>query len=79
MSAMSRDDVIEAEGRVVEVLPNTMFRVALDTGQKVQAHLSGKLRVHYIRIVLGDRVMVELSAYDLTRGRITHRLQHKAA
>lgn len=69
----SKKDVIEVEGTVVESLPNAMFRVELDTGHKVLAHLSGKMRVYYIRVLLGDRVKVELSPYDLTRGRITYR------
>jgi translation initiation factor IF-1 len=76
---MSKEDVIEVQGTVIEVLPNTVFLVELDTGQKVHAHLSGKLRIHYIKIVLGDRVTVELSPYDLTRGRITFRSKHMAA
>jgi translation initiation factor IF-1 len=68
-----KKDVIEVEGTVVEALPNAMFRVELDTGHKVLAHLSGKMRIHYIRVLLGDRVKVELSPYDLTRGRIVYR------
>jgi translation initiation factor IF-1 len=76
---MSKDDAIEVQGTVVEVLPNAVFRVKLETGQTVQAHLSGKMRIHYIKIVQGDQVMVELSPYDLTRGRITFRQKHKAA
>lgn len=68
-----RDDAIEMEGTVVEPLPNAMFRVELDNGHKVLAHISGKMRMHYIRILPGDRVVVELSPYDLTRGRITYR------
>lgn len=71
--AKARRDVIEAEGTVVEALPNAMFRVELDAGHKVLAHLSGKMRVHYIRVLLGDRVKVELSPYDLVRGRIVYR------
>jgi translation initiation factor IF-1 len=70
---MSRDDVIEVEGKVVEPLPNAMFRVELDNGHKVLAHVSGKIRMHFIRILPGDRVRLELSPYDLTRGRITYR------
>jgi translation initiation factor IF-1 len=70
-----RDDNIEVEGKVVEPLPNAMFRVELDNGHKVLAHVSGKLRMHFIRILPGDRVTVELSPYDLTRGRITYRLK----
>ncbi|MGE5140885.1 MAG: translation initiation factor IF-1 [Rudaea sp.] len=66
-------DVIEVEGTVTEALPNAMFKVKLDTGHDVLAHISGKMRMYYIRILLGDRVRVELSPYDLTRGRITYR------
>lgn len=69
----NREDSIEMEGTVVEPLPNAMFRVELDNGHKVLAHISGKMRMHYIRILPGDRVVVELSPYDLTRGRITYR------
>jgi translation initiation factor IF-1 len=68
-----REDAIEMEGTVVEPLPNAMFRVELDNGHKVLAHISGKMRMHYIRILPGDKVVVELSPYDLTRGRITYR------
>ncbi len=68
-----KKDVIEAEGTVMEALPNAMFRVQLDSGHTVLAHISGKMRMYYIRILLGDRVKVELSPYDLTRGRITYR------
>ncbi len=68
-------DVIEFEGEVTEALPNAMFRVKLETGQMVLAHVSGKIRKYYIRILLGDRVKVELSPYDLTRGRITFRMK----
>jgi translation initiation factor IF-1 len=70
---LAKDDVIEVEGRVIEPLPNAMFRVELENGHKVLAHVSGKIRMHYIRILPGDRVTVELSPYDLTRGRITYR------
>lgn len=76
---MTREDVIEAEGKVIEALPNAVFRVELHTGHVILAHLSGKIRLHYIKIVQGDRVTVELSPYDLTRGRITFRLKHEAA
>ncbi len=69
----NREDSIEMEGVVSEPLPNAMFRVELDNGHKVLAHISGKMRMHYIRILPGDRVVVELSPYDLTRGRITYR------
>ncbi len=68
-----REDAIEMEGTVVEPLPNAMFRVELENGHKVLAHISGKMRMHYIRILPGDKVVVELSPYDLTRGRITYR------
>ncbi len=68
-----KKDVIELEGTIIEPLPNAMFRVALDNGIEVLAHISGKMRMNYIRITKGDRVMVELSPYDLTRGRITYR------
>jgi translation initiation factor IF-1 len=70
---MSKKDVIELEGKVVEVLPNAMFRVKLENGHEILAHISGKLRMNYIRILQGDRVTVELSPYDLTKGRITWR------
>lgn len=71
----SKKDVIEVEGTVTEALPNAMFKVKLDTGHDVLAHISGKMRMYYIRILLGDRVRVELSPYDLTRGRITYRFR----
>jgi translation initiation factor IF-1 len=70
---MARKDVIEVEGRVVELLPNTMFMVELPNGHKLVAHVSGKMRLHFIRILPGDKVMVEMSPYDLTKGRITFR------
>ena len=70
---MSKEDVIEVEGNVVEPLPNGMFRVELKNGHKVLAHVSGKIRMNYIRILPGDKVTVELSPYDLTRGRIIYR------
>jgi translation initiation factor IF-1 len=73
MEPKSKKDVIEAEGTVIAALPNAMFRVRLDSGHEVLAHISGKMRVYYIRILLGDRVVVELSPYDLTRGRIVYR------
>ena len=66
-------EVIEAEGTVVEALPNAMFKVQLESGHEVLAHISGKIRMYYIRVLLGDRVLVELSPYDLTRGRIVYR------
>jgi translation initiation factor IF-1 len=68
-----KEEAIEIEGTVLEPLPNAMFRVELDNGHKVLAHISGKMRMHYIRILPGDRVTVELSPYDLSRGRITYR------
>ena len=68
-----KDGAIELEGTIVESLPNAMFRVELDNGHKVLAHISGKMRMHYIRILPDDRVVVELSPYDLTRGRIVYR------
>ena len=68
-----KDGAIELEGTIVESLPNAMFRVELDNGHKVLAHISGKMRMHYIRILPDDRVVVELSPYDLTRGRIIYR------
>ena len=70
---MSKSDVIEIEGTVVEKLPNTMFQVELENGLKVLAHISGKLRMNYIKILPGDKVTVVLSPYDLTKGRITWR------
>ena len=71
--SLPKKDAIEVEGTVVEPLPNAMFRVELENGHKVLAHISGKMRMHYIRILPGDRVLVELSPYDLTRGRIVYR------
>ncbi len=70
---MAKDDVIEVEGKVVDTLPNVMFKVELENGATILAHVSGKIRMHYIRILPGDRVTVELSPYDLTKGRITYR------
>ena len=70
---MAKEDVIEVEGVVVEALPNTNFKVELENGHQVLAHISGKLRMNYIKILPGDKVKVELSPYDLTRGRITWR------
>jgi translation initiation factor IF-1 len=70
---MAKEDAIQVEGKVIETLPNAMFRVELDNGHKVLAHISGKMRMHYIRILPGDRVTVELSPYDLTRGRVVFR------
>jgi len=73
---MSKDDVIEAEGRVTEILPNAEFKVQLPNGHIVKAYLSGKLRMNYIKIVEGDRVTIEMSPYDLTKGRITWRAKN---
>ncbi|MBT3368634.1 MAG: translation initiation factor IF-1 [Nitrospina sp.] len=70
---MSKEDSIEVEGTILEPLPNAMFRVELENGHKVLAHISGKMRMHFIRILSGDKVKVQLSPYDLTRGRITYR------
>jgi translation initiation factor IF-1 len=70
---VAKEEAIEVEGTVIEPLPNAMFRVELENGHKVLAHISGKMRMHYIRILPGDKVVVELSPYDLTRGRITFR------
>ena len=72
---VAKKDAIEVEGTVLEPLPNTMFAVELENGHRVLAHISGKLRMNFIRILPGDRVRVELSPYDLTRGRITYRLK----
>lgn len=72
---MPKEEAIEVEGIVVEPLPNAMFRVELDNGHKVLAHISGRMRINYIRILRGDRVKVELSPYDLSRGRITFRVK----
>jgi translation initiation factor IF-1 len=71
----SKTNVIEVEGKVVEALPNAMFRVELENGHRVLAHVSGKIRMNFIRILPGDRVTIELSPYDLTRGRITYRFK----
>ena len=70
---MSKQDMIEIEGTVVEALPNTMFKVELENGHQILAHISGKRRMNFIRILPGDKVTVEMSPYDLTRGRITWR------
>jgi translation initiation factor IF-1 len=70
---MAKEEPIEVEGRVVETLPNAMFRVELENGHRVLAHISGKMRMHFIKILPGDKVTVELSPYDLTRGRIIYR------
>ena len=76
---MPKEDTITVRGKITEALPGSRFRVELETGQTVVAYLSGKKRIHYVKIVPGDPVMVELSAYDLTKGRITYRLKHEAA
>ena len=70
---MAKQDVIELEGTVLEALPNAMFRVELENGHKILAHISGKMRMHYIKILPGDKVSIEMSPYDLTKGRITYR------
>lgn len=70
---MAKEDVLEVEGTVLEALPNAMFQVELENGHKILAHISGKLRMHFIRILPGDKVTVEISPYDLTKGRITWR------
>lgn len=72
---LAKEDVIELEGTVLEALPNAMFRVELENGHKILAHISGKMRMHYIKILPGDKVTVELSVYDLERGRITYRFK----
>ncbi|KRM13351.1 hypothetical protein FC26_GL001521 [Paucilactobacillus vaccinostercus DSM 20634] len=72
---MAKDDVIEIEGKVTETLPNAMFKVELENGHEILAHVSGKIRMHYIKILPGDRVQVEMSPYDLTKGRITFRFK----
>ena len=70
---MPKEEAIQVEGTVIEPLPNGMFRVEMDNGHRVLAHICGKMRMHYIKILAGDKVKVELSPYDLTRGRITYR------
>jgi len=75
---MAKKDAIEIAGKVVELLPNTMFRVELENGHRILAHISGKMRLHFIRILPGDSVMVEMSPYDLTKGRITFRKKKDA-
>jgi translation initiation factor IF-1 len=72
---MAKEDVIEMEGTVLETLPNTMFRVELENGHILTAHISGRMRKHYIRILTGDKVKVELTPYDLSKGRITYRMK----
>jgi translation initiation factor IF-1 len=76
---MAKKDAIEVEGKVVELLPNTMFRIELANGHRILAHISGKMRLHFIRILPGDRVMVEMSPYDLTKGRITYRHKNESS
>lgn len=72
---MSKQDVIEVEGKIIDALPNAMFKVELDNGHQILAHISGKIRVNFIKILPGDRVKVELSPYDLSKGRITYRFK----
>jgi translation initiation factor IF-1 len=72
---MAKEEAIEVQGKILETLPNAMFKVELDNGHVVLAHISGKMRMHFIKILPGDRVTVELSPYDLTRGRITYRFK----
>ncbi len=72
---MAKEDAIEVQGTVLETLPNAMFRVEMENGHKILAHISGKMRMHFIKILPGDKVTVELSPYDLTRGRITYRFK----
>ena len=75
MTQKAKEEAIEVEGRVKQALPNTTFRVELDIGGEITAHIGGKMRKHYIRIIPGDRVKVEISPYDLTKGRITFRIR----
>ena len=72
---MAKDNVIEIEGKVKETMPNAMFKVELENGHEILAHVSGKIRMHYIKILPGDRITVEMSPYDLTKGRITYRFK----
>lgn len=72
---MAKEDNIEVQGTILETLPNAMFRVALDNGQVILAYVSGKMRLHFIKILPGDKVTIELSPYDLTKGRITYRFK----
>lgn len=74
--SMAKEEAIEVEGTIIEPLPNAMFRVELDNGHKVLAHISGKMRMHFIKILPGDRVTIELSPYDLSRGRVTFRTKN---
>ena len=72
---MAKEDSIEVQGTIIETLPNAMFKVTLDNGHKVLAHVSGKMRMHFIKILPGDKVTIELSPYDITRGRIVYRFK----
>ncbi|MBI5038992.1 MAG: translation initiation factor IF-1 [Nitrospirae bacterium] len=72
---MSKEESIEVQGTIIETLPNAMFKVTLDNGHKVLAHISGKMRMHFIKILPGDKVTIQLSPYDLSRGRITYRFK----
>ena len=74
---MAKDDIIEFEGEVIDTLPNTLFKVRLENGHEIIAHISGKMRKHYIRILTGDKVKVEMTPYDLSKGRITYRGKNK--
>ncbi|MFH1855517.1 MAG: translation initiation factor IF-1 [bacterium] len=74
---MPDKDIIEFEGEVIEALPNALFKIALDSGQEIMGHLSGKMRMHYIKLVEGDRVLVEMTPYDLTKGRIKRRIDKR--
>ena len=75
LERMSKDDQIEMEGTVAETLPNTMFRVKLDNGHMITAHISGRMRKNYIRILTGDKVKIDMTPYDLSKGRITYRMK----
>lgn len=75
MGSSEQNQTIELEGKVIESLPNTVFRVQLDSGQVILGHLSGKMRLHRIRVLLGDKVLIEVTPYDLSKGRITRRLK----
>ena len=75
MGSSEQNQTIELEGKVIESLPNTVFRVQLDSGQVILGHLSGKMRLHRIRVLMGDRVLLEVTPYDLSKGRITRRLR----
>ena len=73
---MAKDEIIEFEGEVIDTLPNTLFKVRLENGHEIIAHISGKMRKHYIRILTGDKVKVEMTPYDLSKGRITYRCKN---